>query len=62
MVEKERYLVVLALGLALCNLIVPYCFLRESGSFLFWILTTLFMIVAGTAYTRNWGRKKEKIS
>ncbi len=56
---RGRTLVVLAVGLALLDILVPYLLLRDigsfAGSFLFWCLLTLAVIVLGAVAVRGWG-------
>jgi len=58
LIKKEKLLAIFAVVLALCYVVVPYCFFREKGSFLFWVLTTLLVLVTGTIYTRDWNREE----
>jgi len=58
--RKEKCLVVFALFLGICNVIVPYCFLREGGSFVFWTSVTAFVLITGTIYTKNWSKGERK--
>lgn len=54
---------VLAVGLALLDILVPYLLLRDvgsfAGSFLFWCLLTLTVIVLGAVAVRGWGGRSQ---
>lgn len=52
---------ILAVVIALVDVLVPYLILGNIASFLasylFWCLITLGTIIFGIIYTRNWGKK-----
>lgn len=57
---RGRYFLILFAFLALVDGLVPYLLLRNvarfTGTFLFWCLLTLGMILFALFYTRRWGR------
>ncbi len=56
---RGRLLFWLAIGLALIDVLVPFLLLRRigafTGSFLFWCLLTMGVILFGTLSVRGWG-------
>jgi hypothetical protein len=58
---KGWIFLVLAAVLALVDVLVPYLFFTQTGSFaasfLFWCILTLAVIIFGIFYTRRWGGK-----
>jgi hypothetical protein len=56
---RGTYFLLLSIGLALVDVLVPYLLLRSIPSFLasylFWCLLTLAVILFGALYVRRWG-------
>jgi hypothetical protein len=59
---KGSTFVLIALGIALIDIIIPFVILKDIGTFsanyLFWSLLTLGVIIFGALYTRKWGKKQ----
>ncbi len=56
---KDKYIGILAVVLAFVNLGIPYLVLKNTASFmgtyLFWIILTLLVIIFGICNVRKWG-------
>jgi hypothetical protein len=59
---RGLHFLILAAGLALVDGLVPYLLLRDiarfHGTYLFWSLLTLAVILFAWWYTRRWGRSR----
>ena len=57
---RGRWFVIIAVVLAAVDILIPFLVLRENasflGSYLFWSLLTLSVIVFGIVYTLGWGK------
>ncbi len=55
------HFLLLAIGLVLVDVLVPYLVLKDNAgfgaSYLFWCLLTLAVIIFGIFYTRKWRKR-----
>jgi hypothetical protein len=59
---KALYFFVVAVAVAVIDVVVPFVLIGNvasfSASFLFWCLLTLIVIVAAGIYIRDWGKEE----